>query len=164
MRCVLRPVARAAWHLTFRSRRTAAPPLNSSVSRQCRSHDFRGAFVATWSRSHAPASEPLRPASSQPFRARLAGTFLSLRRTSPPVPGSTHPLRSRHGLRRFVQHRALPWWHRRLTRRSSGRRTAAAYLCVRRHGVSTSRTGLVPSKSGGGPLTAQLERKTPWDS
>ena len=59
--------------------------------------------------------------------------FLSLRQASPPVPGSTHPLRSRHGLRRFVQHRALPWWHRRLTRRSSGRRTAAAYLCVRLH-------------------------------
>ena len=130
----LRAVLRAGLTSRPSGRAKSRAPLNSSVSRQCSGLHFQGKFVATWGRSHAPASKQLRPTSSPSFRLRLARMFLVLRGVSLRAPGSTHSLRSQRGLRRFVQHRALPWWHRRLTRRSSGRRTAAAYLCVRPQG------------------------------
>lgn len=48
----------------------------------------------------------------------------------------------------------------------SSRRRFAVRLdsSVRQHGVSTLRTGPVPSEQDGGRLVAHLERKTPWDS
>lgn len=52
------------------------------------------------------------------------------------------------------------------TRELPGRERAesAELASVRRHRVSTSRSGLVPLKPDGERLVAYLERRTPWDS